>query len=308
MTRFLIRHAALAMALGVFAGLLFPPAAAALHPWIPEMVMALLTTTLLRLDVRLLGAYVRRPGLPLLVIAWLLLGLPLLAWALTRLLPLPPAISLALLLNAATPPLMGAPAMALILGLDAELAAVVTYSITLVFPISLTLLLASGALPMIARPTLGEVLPTVGLLVGGPVCVSFILRRVIPAATLRRIGLHLDVISVSALIVSAVALMHGANLALAADAWTALAPCLASLAFNLAGQGLTIALFHRLGFARMLCLGLMAGNRNLALTLGATAAISGTDFAAYVAFGQLPIYLTPMILARISRYHRRRTT
>lgn len=297
MVRFLNRHAAPIMAAGVVAGLALPSLAARLHDWIPALVMVILTSALLRLDGALLRAYVRRPALPGLAFAWLLLALPLMVWGATRLLPLPPATALALLLNAVTPPLMGAPAIAMILGLDAELAAIVTFAATLVFPLSLTALLIAGVAPVAV--SLGEIVPTVATLVGIPFAVSFALWLVLPRSRLDRCGPTLGATSVAALGIIAVALMHGANVALHTNARAALWPFAASLAFNIAGQGLTALVFRRLGWQRALSLALMAGNRNLALTLGATAALGDTGFAAYVAFAQLPIYLTPMVLGRL---------
>lgn len=302
LARFLVRHAALAMAVGVFAGLALPALAAWLHPAIPVFVIVILTTALLRLDGRLLRAYLRRPALPIAAMAWLLIGQPCLVWLGTHWLALPPALLLALLLNAVTPPLMGAPAMAMILGLDAELAAIVTFSLTLFFPLSLGLLLA--LMPVLAPAPLDQVLPMVLTLVGVPFALSFAGRRLAPPSVLDHWGPVFGATGVAALILIAIALMHGANLLLQSDARMALAPLLSSLLFNVVGQGLTLLLFLRLGAQRALCLGLMAGNRNLGLTLAATAAVGGPEFAAYVAFAQLPIYLTPMLLGRLMKLFR----
>jgi BASS family bile acid:Na+ symporter len=302
--RFLIRHAALALALGVVAGLALPKAAAALHPFLPELVMVALTSTLLRLDHRLLVANLRRPRLLAGVAAWLLLGIPSLTLIACHLLPfLPPMgpeMARALLLNAATPPIMGSPAMALILGLDAELAAVATLGLTLLFPITLTAWFASGLLPTAGDIAPATIFGVVAGMVAIPFVVSVLFRTVVPVHRRSSWPPLLDATGVLALTATATALMHGANQILAADLGASIAPLLASLTFNVACQGTSIILFRRRGTARALCLGLMSGDRNLALTLGATAAIGSPWFAAYVAFAQLPIYFTPMALARLS--------
>lgn len=303
--RFLVRHAAPCLALGVVAGLATPPLAAVLNRFLPELVMTALSVTLLRLDRRLLGTNLRRPGLSILAALWLLFGIPALTLAVCRLLPLEQPMRLALLLNAATPPIMGAPAMALILGLEAEMAAIATLSLTLLFPLTLSAWFASGVLPVDGGSA--HVFAQVARLVAIPFGISGILRVTVSESRRSRWNPYLDATGVLALALTAIALMHGANTSLAAAPSQAIAPFLASLTFNVLAQGLSILLFLPWGHRRALCLGLMSGDRNLALTLGAAASLGGPRFAAYVAFAQLPIYFTPMLLARLAKIMAPRT-
>ena len=106
---FLGGNAILALFLGVFLGLLLPDLADLARPLLAPCVVALLLATLLRVDWEGLGHYLRRPGLLVLVTAWLLVATPILLWALVVPLGLLPAsLSTALVLMAAAPPILGA--------------------------------------------------------------------------------------------------------------------------------------------------------------------------------------------------------
>lgn len=297
------RHAASAMVVGVLAGLAIPPLAEALFPLVGPLILIILSGSLLRLDWGVLGAYRRDPRLPSASVAWLLLAYPLLGWLAAALLPLPSGLATSLVLNAATPPLMGAPAMALILGLDAELTAVTVVVVTLAFPATLMALLAAGAIAVSVE--FGAVAARIGLMIGVPVAIGLFGQIVIGRETLARHKTGFDAVMVTALVLIAVALMHGANVALAADPAAALMIGGVALLFNLVGQMLSAAVFWRAGLGRAMAMAIMGGNRNLGLTLGITAGFLGPDFAAYVAFAQLPIYFTPVVLKQVLRRLRR---
>ena len=96
---FLGRHASVALAIGVLAGLIFPALANWARPLLLPSVVCLLTASLVRLDWGALGRYVKGPSLPLLLNLWLLIATPTFCWVALKCVQLPESLEIALVLN-----------------------------------------------------------------------------------------------------------------------------------------------------------------------------------------------------------------
>ena len=100
------RQARWALPAGVFIGIALPGLASLLRPLLTAAVIGTLTAALLRLDwSRFLEIGRRRPLLPAGLALWHLVASPLLVWYGTALAGMPPDLRLALLLQAAAPPI-----------------------------------------------------------------------------------------------------------------------------------------------------------------------------------------------------------
>jgi BASS family bile acid:Na+ symporter len=101
---------------------------------------------------------------------------------------------------------------------------------------------------------------------------------------------------VGLLLFLAVALMDGANGLLRAAPGRAITLMAAACLFNLLGQAVSALTFRiQWDSRRALTMGLLGGNRNMGLMLGILTGLTGPDFAAYVAFAQIPIYTMPAV-------------
>lgn len=288
------------MAGGLVAGLAVPPAAALISPGIAPLMAVILLLTAMRTDTAILWRYVRRPALPFLAMAIVYGLVPLAVLLALPFLPLPADLAQAIALNSATPPILGAPALAMLLTWDFELALVGMVGCTLAAPLTITLaygLSASGT----ALPDWHSILVRVLLLTLAPVAAGLTLRSLLGRDRLDRHGGLLQSAIVWALTVIAVGLMHGANLALARDPWEAAGVLVAALGFSITMQTVVALLFRRLGLARAGILAVLAGSRNLGLTQAGLGAQASDVFMAYVALGQVPIYLGPMVWQAIKR-------
>ncbi|NIR60827.1 MAG: hypothetical protein GWO02_15615, partial [Gammaproteobacteria bacterium] len=76
----LSRHAAIVLAVGVFAGFAFPGLAALLRPLLPPAVAGLLFLALLRVDWDALRRHASRPLASALLCLWFLIVTPALVW------------------------------------------------------------------------------------------------------------------------------------------------------------------------------------------------------------------------------------
>lgn len=295
------RHARWALPAGVFLGILLPDLAALARPLLTPAVVGSLSAALLRLDWGRLAEAARRPSLPGWITAWQVVVSPLIVWGGTLLVGLPPDLRLALVLQAAAPPIGSAAVFAMILGLDGVLCVVATVASTLLLPLTLT-------------PIVGVLLPDAGLkvelaafvlrvtlLVIAPFAMALAVRRAFGAERLRRNEDLLAGANVLLLVVFAIAVMDGVTARALREPQLIgallLAACVATVVLHLAG----FALFRSAGVAAAYGAALMSGNRNMGLMLAITAGNAGETFSLYVGISQIPMYFAPLALAPFVR-------
>lgn len=294
------RKATPALAVGVFGGVLLPDLAAFLRPVLLPSIALLLVLALLRLDWRLMGAYARRPGVAGLAVGWQLLASPVLVWVLATAAGLPAGLTFAMVLGATASPIMSAPAIAHILGMDGALVVVVVVATTLLFPLTL-LPMALLLLDMHLTVSLSEVAWRAGLFILMPFAVAWAIRRGVSDAAIAARGDILNGVMVVVLLAFAIALMDGIGPMILADPHKVALYLAAAYGLNIGLQVVTTALFWPLGRKRALSVGLMAGNRNLALVLAVGGGLTGADFLLLLAVGQFPIFTLPMLLTPVYR-------
>lgn len=218
----------------------------------------------------------------------------------TRLAGLPEGLAAAMLLWAASPPLIAAPALTTLLGLDAALALVGTALATFAMPLTLpplALLLAGIDVGLDIGPLFVRLL----FLTFGALALALVGRRVFGAAAIARHPGRIDGAIVLALLIFAVAAMDGITAQAMAEPLRVGGFVLAAFAANLSFQILGAVAFSRLPRRTALALGVTSGNRNLAVLVGSLGAAAPPDVFLYFAVGQLPIYLLPGLLAPIYR-------
>ncbi len=288
------RHATAVIAAGVFVGLLAPPAAALLRPLLLPAILLPFVVALLRLDMAALRRDLRRPALPLLAVAWILAGSPLLAAAASAPLPIEPTLRQAIVTTAACAPLMASGALALLLGLDVGMALFATVVATALVPLTLPpLALGLAGLPVPLDPAaltlrlLALVLPAFAL--------ARLLRGRIGEARLAAFADVLAGLAALGLVVFAIGIMDGVTARLTADPGFVAGCLLAVTVLNVGLQAVTALVFAGCGRRRALTLGLVAGNNNLGLVVAAIADSAPADLLVFVAAAQFPIYLLPLI-------------
>lgn len=296
----LSRHAAPLIAASIFVGLVLPPLAGLLRPFLVVFVLMPMALALMRVDWGALGAYARRPAMIAAMALWSLVVSPLLMWLALTAVELPEALETALVLMAAAPPITTAAVFGLILGLDAALMVVAVVAALLATPFTL---------PPIALWLLGldidiglvEFMGRLLALVGGTIAGAYVVRRAAGPAWLARNAVRLDGLSVLGLACFAIAVMDGvAGVLLDRPGFFFLCVAVAFLA-NLILQGAGWAAFARLGRRRSLSVGLMSGNRNMGLVIAVLADRADFDIVVFLALGQIPLYTLPALLLPLYR-------
>jgi predicted Na+-dependent transporter len=298
---FLGRQARWALPAGVFVGIVLPGLAALMRPLLTAAVIGTLLGVLLRLDWSRFVVLGRRPALSAAVVGWLLVASPLLGWWATAPFGLSPDLRLAVMLQAAAPPIGSAAVFALILGLDGALAAFCTAIATLLLPFTLTPLVGLLLPEAGVRVDLAPFFLRVSLLVGAPFLLAWLVRKWIGPDRLARADALLGGVNVLLLVVFAIAVMDGVTARLLADPATIASLLLAATVAALLLHWLGYLLFRRAGLVTAYTASVLSGNRNVGLMLVITAGTAGSLFPLYAGIAQIPMYFAPLLLTPFLR-------
>jgi BASS family bile acid:Na+ symporter len=297
---FLGRHATRFLFASVLVALALPGLAELARPFLVPGLIIPLVIALMRLEMGAALGYGRRVGLIALLSGWLLVISPVAMALATAPMGLPEGLRAGLVLMAAAPPLVSAPALAFILGLDAALAVVVVVVTTLLVPVSLPPL-ALGLLGLEVNLPIETLMARLGLLVGGPFALALLLRRLIPQGWIQKNGKRFDGVSVLSLMGFALGIMAGVTEVIRERPYFAAATVIAAFAANLILQAVGAAAALWLGRQPALTVGLATGNRNMGLVLVALADRGDPAILFFFAMAQFPMYMLPALLAPLYR-------
>lgn len=292
---------------GLAVGLFVPELAALLRPWVGTLIAVLLFVTAIRVGARralgsigdlrasLVRIVILQTGLPLLfVLCGMGLGLAHL--------PIMMAISLML----AAPSLTGAPNFAAMMGHDPAPGMRLLVLSTFLFP--LTALPVLFVLDPAGEGPLGAVSLSLGLLmvILLVVGIGFGVRRSVPRLGEERMQKRLDGIAALVLAVVVVGLMSAIGPLLRSDPLALMVWVLAALAVNFCLVILTIAFSACFGWKTPIATSIYAGNRNIALFLIVLPETVVAPLMIFVGCYQIPMYLTPALLSRVTGFADRR--
>jgi len=288
------------LAVGVVLATFLPGLSAFLRPYLPGLVVLVFCVSMARLDLGALARRASRPGRLAALTVWtvaLLVVTPAAIWAGTRAAGLPEAHVAALVYTFAAPPIASAPALCLLLGLDAAFALELTVAASLATPFI-------G--PAVTRALLGEAAPLdafdlslrVAAMIAAGVVAALALRRLLGADRIARHGGAFDGVATVVLLVFVIPLFDGFWGVVRGLPWFALGTLALVLAANWGAQ-VVVALAARRGAAPGMAgaSGLMWGNRNVSIYLAALP--PDPLFGLYVALYQLPMLFTPLVLGRL---------
>ena len=297
------RQGTRAVAASLFIGIMLPPLAALLKPIFAYALFALLCLAFLRVDPRAVRLHFRHPLRIAGAAGWMMLATPVLIGLVLMALGLPerlPGLYVAMILQAAAPPVISAPTLAALMGLDAALSLASLVVCTAVTPFTAPLfatMFVGGAMAL-SPLALGAKLLA---LLAGAALVAGAVRRFAGQPWIDARMAHIDGLSVIALFLFAVALMDGVLASILNEPLKVLGLIVLSFALSLGLAALTALVFARLGLAQALALGLAAGNRNMGLMLAAAGSGVGELTWLYFAIAQFPIYLMPAMLKPLAR-------
>lgn len=297
------RQGTRALAALVFIGIAVPPLGAVLKPYVTAAIFLLLCVSFMRVDIAALRVHMKRPGVVLAATAWSTLVVPLmigLVCVATGLDKHAPDLFLGLMLQAVASPMMAAPALAALMGLDATLVLIALVTCTALVPFTAPIFayLFFGAQLMLSPLALGVKLFAI---LGGSLLVAAVIRRIAGVAAIERYREPIDGLNILLLLVFVTAVMGTVAGSFLAAPLKVGAILFLSFAVFFVFLGLTVLIFKKLGREHALALGLMVAQRNMGLMLATTAGALPAATWLYFALSQFPIYITPHLLRPIVR-------
>jgi len=292
-----------AIAALVFIGIAVPPIGQLLRPFVTEAIFFLLCISFMRVDIGALRDHLRRPGIVLTATAWTTLGVPLISGAscfATGLDARSPDLFLALMLQAVASPMMAAPALAAVMGLDSTLVLITLVTSTALVPITAPLFAYAFFGTALTLAPLGLGFKLLAIL-GGSLLVAGAIRWTVGASAIKRHTRAIDGLNILILFVFVAAVMGSVGGSFLADPARTIELVVLAFAVFFALLGVTTLIFRRLGRERALALGLMVSQRNMGLMLAATDGVLPGLTWLYFALCQFPIYLSPQLLKPIVR-------
>jgi len=294
------RQASLLLAVGIFGGVVSPGLARAFSGFITPNVFAMMTLVLLRVDIPGTLAHLRRPARVAAIVAFQLLACPVLVWAVASPLGLDRGITAGVVIFATGCAATSSAAFARMVGLDPELSLVTSLATTFLVPLTappLALLLLGIDLSI----GMGAFMGRLALIVGLPMLVSLVLRRLIGPAWLARWADAVDGLLVWLVVFYGFAVMDGLGARMAADpAWVVQA-VLAAFIVDYGLNLVTAGTFAGFGASVAASAGLMSGNRNMALYLAVLPTTADPRIALFFGLCQFPLFLSPFLLKPLYR-------
>jgi BASS family bile acid:Na+ symporter len=300
---FIGRYGTQGFAISIFLGLALPQFAAAARPMLAVTIFVFVGITFARVDSAALKTLLRRPAPLLLASAWLLLApavLVTLALTILGRQNLDPGLVLGLAVLAGAPPIMSAPAVAMLLGLQPTLIMAAVLGTTMLAPL---------ISPVIANLVAGAVVPLdlwvlvqrLLLLIGGALIAAGLVRWWLGEARIRAHKAHLDGLGVVMYFLFAIAAMDGVLAAAMADPGRVARFLGVAFVLSLTGFAGAQLLLRPLPPADRFVLGYGTGQRNMGLLIAALGASTPDTTFLFFALAQFPIYLMPQIIKPLAR-------
>src|SRR4051794_35129159 len=295
------RQGTRAIAALVVIGIALPPLGELLKPYVAEAIFLLLCISFMRVDTAALRAHLRRPGIVLAASAWTMIAVPALIGLGCLAAGLDQSsldLFLAIMLQAVASPMMAAPALAALMGLDSTLALITLVTGTALVPLTAPLfawLFFGNALTL---SPLGLGLKLAAILAGS-LAVALAIRKLFGIAAIRRHREPIDGLNIIILLVFVSAVMGEVAASFWAHPLHVLGVTLLAFAIFFTLLGATMLIFRRSGYERALALGLLVSQRNMGLMVAATGGALPALTWLYFALSQFPIYLAPQLLKRV---------
>ena len=297
------RQGTRAVASLVIIGIALPSIGAALKPFVSEAVFILLCIAFLRTDISAIKTHIRYPTLIIVATAWTSVAIPLLFGFGCHALGLSeraPELFLGLMLQAVASPMMAAPALAALMGLDTTLVLITLIASTALIPFTAPLFAHLFIGPTLSVSPAMLAIKLVAIIAGAAI-VGYCLRHFFGMRTIERHKYQIDGINIFVLFVFVAAIMEGVGSSVLATPMIFVV--FASIAFVVffVILFLTILLFRSSGWKKALALGFMVSQRNMGLMLAATSGALPELTWFYFAISQFPIYLSPYLLQPLTR-------
>lgn len=292
------RHGTAALAVSIFIGMALPALSEHLRPYLGVSVFSLLVLAFLRVDIEAIKLRLKRPTLLLTALVWMMLGVPLIAFAAVQLIgpeTLGPELVLALFISTAAPPVMAAPAFIYLLGLNGTLSLALSVAALIITPLSAPFigeLMLGDALPL----SIGGLAAQLSFLLVGSFLTAMVIRRIAGQERIANGANMISGLNVLLLLIFAIAAMDGVAASFADKPGFTLGLTAITFCLAFAQIGVTLLLFSPSSREDAYAIAHTCGTRNMGLMVAAFGGTLPELTWLWFAVGQFPIYILPMVL------------
>jgi hypothetical protein len=295
------RHGRLLLVAGLLAGIFAAPAAAAVRPYVGELIATLLFLACLRIGPRQAVGAIGDVGVGVAAVVVLQVLVPIIAVVLIRSIGWAGPLALALTLMLSASPISGSPNLVAMVGSDPAPALRQLVVGTALLPVTAfaVFLLAPG---IGETATLFFAAAKLLLVIGCAAAIGFAIRLTILRDLSSDAREAIDGCSALAMAVVVIGLMSAIGETWPRDPQAVIRTAAVALAANVALQVTAALIVARTGRRHLaVALGVSAGNRNVALFLTALPAATTDAAMLFIGCYQVPMYLTPLVLGRFYR-------
>lgn len=290
------RHGRWLLVAGLVAGIGLPAVAAAMRPWLPEMVAGLMFLAALRVGPRqAIGAWNDLTA-SLVFVLLLQVIVPVLIAVLFLAVGWQGVLASAIIIAVAASPISGSPSLTIMLGHDPAISLRQLVVGTAFLP--LTVIPVFALVPELGAPAaiLSAALRLL-LVIAGATALAFVIRLTALKDPSQDQLAAMDGVLAIFLAVIVVGLMSAVGPALLGDPVRFAVVLGAATALNFGLQIMTAAGLVALRWQRYAVpIGIIAGNRNIALFLAALPAAVTDPLLLFIGCYQIPMYLTPLLM------------
>ena len=298
------RHGSRAIGISIIIGIALPWLGQWCRPFVSGAVFILLSTAFMQVDTTAAKDLLRRPVLIVWATIWTSLIIPVLIGLSCHILGLDesaPELFIALMLQAVASPIMSAPALAMIMGLESTIVLLILIVSTALMPLTAPLFASIFVGPALSITPVTLAL-RLFLILFGAALTGIAIRKLAGSATIERNMEAINGFNILILFVYVAAVMESVGGRFLADPVTSFQFLTIAFAVFFAVMGLSTVSFLFAGRKRALSIGMMVSQRNMALMLAATGGSLPELAWLYFAFAQFPIFLSPQLLHPLIRH------
>ena len=291
---FIGRNGTFIMPIGVIIGLLFPSLTQITKPIAEPIVILMLIVSIYRLDPNKIIETLRNFKIIGSGVLWILLIMPVFIFTIGYLTGMPSGLLAVVTAWSACPPLVSMPGLAILIGLDGAVALLLMIGSTLLFTISLPIILS-----LLVEQNLGLNPLSMAIQLFSIVSLSFImaqgLRWLVGKSRALASEKPTDGVIVILMALFAITIMSGLHDALIHKPNMVPLYLGVAVAISAGSQIFNAVIFHRLNRTTGGAIALASGSRNLALLIPIASGSFAEDLWIFIAVVQIPIYFLPIL-------------
>lgn len=295
------RHDTRILAVAPFVALLWQEGAEMLRPSVVPLSTIIVTLSCVRMDWGGLGEHLRRPLAIGFAVLWVQIVAPLIVYGVAApMLSADPALLTGLILNAAAPSIMVAPAFAIIIGVKPTMTMAVAVVSTALAPLTVPAMLDILDLAALDIPA-AELLLRLAVFVAVVFVGAWAVKRLAGEERIERHRLRIDGVLVLLMSALVIGIMDGVTAVVVASPFKVALYVVLAFAVNFGMQAAGWGIWWWHDRAQSFEVAILSGYRNMAMILAVIIDVAPIDVIIFVICCQFPMFILPLLTRPLFR-------